>query len=428
MVEQETSLQEGKTKQSAQSKTQPLIPKLRFKEFDEEWIKITLGKVFTFKNGLNSDKNKYGSGIKFINVLDIINDQVITYDSIIGKVEVTAQELKKNEVIYGDILFQRSSETREEVGQANVYTDKNNSAVFGGFVIRGRKKIDYNPYFINYLLKTSSSRKEITTKSGGSTRYNVGQESLSQVFVTFPSLPEQQKIASFLSAVDEKIQQLTKKKSLLEQYKKGVMQQLFSGELRFKDENGEDFPDWEEKRLGEVLNQQIREVPKPSTKYLAIGIRSHVKGTFQKPDSDPNRIAMEKLFVVKENDLVVNITFAWEGAIAIVKKEDEGGLVSHRFPTYTFKKNQSTSEYFKHIIKDKKFRFTLDLISPGGAGRNRVMSKKEFVKIKWLFPIVEEQQKIADYLSAIDTKIETVNQQIEKTQAFKKGLLQQMFV
>jgi type I restriction enzyme S subunit len=217
------------TKQSHQS-----VPALRFNEFDGEWRETTLGNLFTFKNGLNSDKEKYGSGRKFINVLDIIGNDVITYDSIIGKVEVTEKELEKNEVIYGDVLFQRSSETREEVGQANIYVDENKSAVFGGFVIRGRKKEDYNPYFMNYLLKTSPARKEITTKSGGSTRYNVGQASLSEVIVNLTGVPEQQKIASFLSAVDEKIQQLTKKKALLEQYKKGVMQQLFSGQLRFK--------------------------------------------------------------------------------------------------------------------------------------------------------------------------------------------------
>ena len=78
-----------------------------------------------------------------MNVIDIIGNDVIKNDSIIGKVEITEKELEKNEVIYGDVLFQRSSETREEVGQANIYVDENKSAVFGGFVIRGRKKEDY---------------------------------------------------------------------------------------------------------------------------------------------------------------------------------------------------------------------------------------------------------------------------------------------
>jgi len=357
-------------------------PKLRFPEFEGEWKNIKLGELFSFKNGINADKEKYGSGVKFINVLDIINNHYITYNNILGSVEITEKEFEKNEVTYGDILFQRSSETREEVGQANVYLDKERSAVFGGFVIRGKKIADYQPIFMNYLLKTWLARKEITTRSGGSTRYNVGQDTLRKIVIYSTSISEQKKIASCLSKVGQKIQQLTRKKELLEQYKKGVMQKIFSRELRFKDDNGNNFSDWEEKQLSEFLIPTFREVPTPSKLYLAIGIRSHCRGTFQKPDSDPNAIAMEKLFLVRENDLIVNITFAWEGAIAMVKKEDDGGFVSHRFPTYTFDRSIVLNEFFKYVFVQKRFRFTLVLISPGGAGRNRVLSKKELLKIK----------------------------------------------
>jgi type I restriction enzyme S subunit len=99
--------------------------------------------------------------------------------------------------------------------------------------------------------------------------------------------------------------------------------------------------EWEEKRLGEFLIPTLREVPKPSKPYLALGIRSHFKGTFQKPDSDPDKIAMDTLYSLAEGDLIVNITFAWEGAVAIAK--NAGGL-SHRFPTYTF--NDIVTRFF----------------------------------------------------------------------------------
>ena len=145
-----------------------------------------------------------------------------------------------------------------------------------------------------------------------------------------------------------------------------------------------------------------------------------MKGSFQKPDFDPHSIAMETLYVVRHNDLIVNITFAWEGAIAIVKDEDDGGLVSHRFPTYTFNKNQAIHEYFRHVILQKRFKHMLDLISPGGAGRNRVMSKKEFLKLKWNMPCVDEQIKIADFLDTLDKKIDQVAEQIEQTEQFKR--------
>lgn len=402
------SLRGGTTKQSVDA-TRKRIPKLRFKEFEGEWKEITLGNLFTFKNGLNSDKEKYGTGIKFINVLDIIGNDVITNDSIIGRVEVSEKELEKNEVIFGDVLFQRSSETREEVGQANIYVDKNKNAVFGGFVIRGRKKQDYNPYFINYLLKTSSARKEITTKSGGSTRYNVGQESLSQVFVQLTTLPEQQKIASFLTAVDEKIQQLTKKKALLEQYKKGVMQQLFSGTLRFKDENGENFPEWEEKRLGDIAvksssNISANTIEENFGEYNIYGASGLLKKI--------NFFLEDKPFIsIVKDGAGVGRTLLCEANSSVLGTLD------------IIKPKSKVSLYFLYSILNN-VRFKKYMV---GSTIPHIYFK-DYSSEKIKIPCLEEQQKIAHYLSALDAKIETVNQQISKTQAFKKGLLQQLFV
>lgn len=419
-------------------KKNTLVPALRFKEFDGVWMENTLGNLFTFKNGLNSDKEKYGSGIKFINVLDIIGNNVITYDSIIGNVEVTDKELEKNEVIYGDVLFQRSSETREEVGQANIYVDKSNNAVFGGFVIRGRKKQDYDPYFINYLLKTSPARKEITTKSGGSTRYNVGQESLSQVFVTLPSLPEQQKIASFLSAVDEKIQQLTKKKELLEHYKKGVMQQLFSGKLRFKDAtstglsagNGKDFPDWEEKRLRDMLKMVVDNRGKtppiedegyPMIEINAVGSRSIKFSVISKFVSQNTFDTWFRKYL-KTGDIL----FSTVGATAIcsIYTGEKQAVIAQNLVGLRFKVEDSVFMFY--LLTEARNNHKFKRIEMGAVQPSVKVS--QMIDIKFKVPCFEEQQKIATYLSSIDTKIESVNQQITQTQTFKKGLLQQMFV
>jgi type I restriction enzyme S subunit len=386
-----------------------LVPALRFKEFEGEWRETTLGNLFTFKNGLNSDKEKYGSGTKFINVLDIIDEDVITYNSIIGKVEVTEKELEKNEIIYGDVLFQRSSETREEVGQANIYVDENKSAVFGGFVIRGRKKEDYNPYFMNYLLKTSAVRKEITTKSGGSTRYNVGQASLSEVFVNLTDVPEQQKIASFLSAVDEKIQQLTKKKALLEVYKKGVMQQLFSGQLRFKDENGNPYPDWEEKRLGEIS-----------------------KITTGSSNREDSGLDGEFTFFDRSKDIRTSSIYLFDGEAIIVPGEGQefipkyfiGKFDLHQRTYAIMNFENSISKFLFFYVHYHRHYFFRQAVGTTVKSLRLPMFKKMPVKL----PCIEEQQKIARYLSGIDTKIESVNNKITQTQTFKKGLLQQMFV
>lgn len=202
-----------------------------------------------------------------------------------------------------------------------------------------------------------------------------------------------------------------------------MIQEKKEPELRFTEFEKE----WEEKSLSKVLKLTLREVLKPESAFLSIGVRSHMKGTFHKPDSDPKQIALERLYLVKKDDLILNITFAWEGAIAIAKPEDDDGFVSHRFPTFTFKERESSPEYFQQIFLLRKFKALLSLISPGGAGRNRVLSKNEFLKQKWIFPSFEEQQKIASFLGTVDEKLAKLRQQKELLGKYKKGLMQCIF-
>lgn len=193
--------------------------------------------------------------------------------------------------------------------------------------------------------------------------------------------------------------------------------------LRFPEFEGE----WILRQFFEFLIPDFRDVPKPSEKYLALGVRSHGKGSFQKPGSEPEKIAMETLYEVHAHDLIVNITFAWEGAIAIAKPQDHGGLVSHRFPTYIFDRSHAIHDFFEYIIEDKRFRQTLDLISPGGAGRNRVLSKKSFINITHRLPKISEQQKIASFLGSIDEKIDQLSRKKALFEDYKKGCMQQIF-
>ena len=205
------------------------MPKLRFPEFQDsgEWEQKRLGELLEFKNGINASKEQYGKGTKFINVLDILQNEFITHEKIIGSVDVSDAIANKFSVNYGDILFQRSSETQEEVGTANVYLDRKKTATFGGFVIRGKKIAEYEPIFLNKLLKCQSIRNSISLKSGGSTRFNIGQETLSSIKIFLPLIPEQQKIADCLSSLDELIAAQTQAIDTLKTHKKGLMQQLF---------------------------------------------------------------------------------------------------------------------------------------------------------------------------------------------------------
>ena len=194
----------------------PNEPHLRFPEFHGEWEEHGLSEYLDFKNGLNPDSKRFGKGIKFISVMDILNNPVITYDCIRASVQATDAEMSSFSVENGDILFQRSSETLEDVGRANVYID-DKVAVFGGFVIRGKKKANYNPLFFRYLLSSPYARKRIIPMGAGAQHFNIGQEGLSKVLLNFPSIEEQTKIASLLHLLDERIATQSK---LIEDLKK----------------------------------------------------------------------------------------------------------------------------------------------------------------------------------------------------------------
>jgi type I restriction enzyme S subunit len=245
---------------------------------------------------------------------------------------------------------------------------------------------------------------------------------LKNIQLAIPPLPEQQKIAEILSTWDEAITNCKNTINTLKARNKGLAQQLLTGKKRLSG-----FTDkWETKPLSDLLIYTPREVDKPNKLFLALGLRSHGKGVFHKTDFDPNAIAMTKLFVVKENDLVVNITFAWEQAIAIASKEDEGGLVSHRFPTYVFNSKTATYNYFKFFVLQSFFKSMLELISPGGAGRNRVMSKKDFLKLEVKVPNIEEQTAISQVLETADQELKSYQAKLETLQLQKKGLMQQL--
>lgn len=184
--------------------------------------------------------------------------------------------------------------------------------------------------------------------------------------------------------------------------------------------------DWEKGILDDVLYNEQRSVEKPKEPYWRVGIRSHAKGTFHEYVENPETVDMDELYVVRENDLIINITFAWEHAVALADKNDDGLLVSHRFPTYVFKEGQNPV-FFKSVIIQKRFKELLALISPGGAGRNRVMSKKDFLHLPCNIPPFAEQQKIAEILMECDKVIELKQKLIDETKKLKKAFLSKMF-
>ncbi|HHY0567026.1 TPA: restriction endonuclease subunit S [Vibrio parahaemolyticus] len=423
------------------------VPKLRFGEFSEKWKAIELGKLMTFKNGINASKEQYGRGVKFINVTDIIENDYITYDRVVGSVDVEGKELEKNIVEYGDILFQRSSETREDVGQANVYLDKIKFATFGGFVIRGKKVGNFDSVFMNYLLKTRKARKEVTTKSGGSTRYNVGQSTLAAVNIDLPPcVSEQQKIASFLSKVDEKVALLTEKKDKLTEYKKGVMQQLFNGKweeqdglltfipptLRFKADDGSEFPDWDEKRLGKVFTRIRRKNKENNQNVLTISAQQGLVNQEKYFNKSVAAKDVTGYYLLENGDFAYNKSYSKGYPMGAIKRLNnyDKGVVSTLY--ICFGLNQGfVSDFFEHYFESGLQNRDLSKIAQEGARNHGLLniSVDEFFKdVKLLTPSHDEQLKIANFISAINQKIDLANSELEKAKEWKKGLLQQMFV
>ncbi|MCR9234344.1 MAG: restriction endonuclease subunit S [bacterium] len=422
-------------------------PALRFPSFKGHWLRRKLGDFLTFKNGINADKSKYGSGYKFVNVLDVMSDQPLNYDSIIGSVNVSESEFKKNEVTYGNILFQRSSETREDVGVSNVYLDNKRSATFGGFIIRGKQKeeTNYHPLFMWHLLKTCTARKEIIRLSGGSTRYNIGQESLESVSIYVTENPEEQeKIAESLGLVDEKLFQLEKKLDLLKQYKTGVLQKIFSQEIRFKDDHGNDFSDWKEKQFADVYDFQ-------KTNSLSRSCLNYESGDFQNIHYGDIHTKYHPQFYGHEEQVpfvnddcdVSNLTQCKKGDLVFADASEDYADVGKAIEIIELTKKPLLAGLHTFLVRPKN----RDEVVVGFSGylmrifavRRQIMrfaqgisvlgiSKTNLGKVTLLLPSPGEQKKIADFLTAIDDKIKMINQQVTQMRDFRRSLLQQMFV
>lgn len=196
--------------------------------------------------------------------------------------------------------------------------------------------------------------------------------------------------------------------------------------LRFRDEQGQEFPEWKKTRLGNLVCEDLIPVPTPTSEYIRLGLHNFNKGTFYEKVPAGKGLSVDTMYMVKKYHLIVNITFAWEGSITVTSAEDEGKLVSHRFPQYKFKENNNPI-FFRYMMSMKRFRFELGLASPGGAGRNRVLNKKQFMKIPVNIPSLPEQQKIADFLTTVDRQIDIQSQRVEAMKNRKKGLLQKIF-
>ena len=239
---------------------------------------------------------------------------------------------------------------------------------------------------------------------------------------------EQKKLVQFLNSVDNLILQLSEKKDSLNEYKKGIIQQVFKKNLRFTKKNGEKFPAWKSHSVKKILKRYSNPVKvKTNNHYKQIGIKSHGKGIFYKDAVTGESLGNKRVFWIQKDKLILNIVFAWERAISKTTINEEGMIASHRFPMYEPVKELLDLDFILYFFLTPAGKKLLELASPGGAGRNKTLGQTEFDKIKISLPILDEQIKISKFLQEIDKEINLISDRLEQTQLYKKGLLQKMF-
>jgi type I restriction enzyme S subunit len=373
----------------------------------------------------NVDKKFEGNEtpVFLCNYLDVYQNEYITSNLEFMRGSASEAEINKFSLRRGDVLITKDSETAADIASAAVVANEIQNLICGyHLAILRPDKERMDSFFLAKTLQHDRVHNQFVTKANGVTRYGLTLSVINNAAIPVPPLEEQYKIARILSTWDRAIERVQRLIEAKQRQKAKLVSQLLSGQIRFFGFQDE----WEQVKLGTFLHPKFRKVVKPAGAYLRLGIRSHGKGTFTSVVDDPETIALTHLFQARKDDLIVNITFAWEGAIALVGPDGDGALVSHRFPTYVFDTSKMLPEYFKHLMVTDRFFYELDLISPGGAGRNRVMNKGDFLKITVAVPDIEEQKKIAGVLGGMDEQIALLKKYLEKLKEQKKGLMQKL--
>ena len=246
--------------------------------------------------------------------------------------------------------------------------------------------------------------------------------------IPLPNKNEQYRVGNFLEILDNLITLHQRKYEQAKTLKKYMLQKMFPQDgMRVPEIRFAGFTDeWEQRKFGELVEKYEDPVETPTEGYMRLGIRSHAKGTFHSYVEKGKELEAAKMFRVAADKFIVNITFGWEHAVAITDENDAGKLVSHRFPQYSFIEGM-IPKFFRYLILDENFKHHLELSSPGGAGRNRVLKLSDMLEYKMSYPGSEEQKKIAKFFDNLDHLITLHQRRCEELREIKKYMLQNMF-
>ncbi|HCY7806358.1 TPA: restriction endonuclease subunit S [Staphylococcus aureus] len=402
------------------------VPELRFPGFEGEWEEKKVGELLEFKNGLNKGKEYFGSGSSIVNFKDVFNNRSLNTNNLTGKVNVNSKELKNYSVEKGDVFFTRTSEVIGEIGYPSVILNDPENTVFSGFVLRGRPKsgIDLiNNNFKRYVFFTNSFRKEMITKSSMTTRALTSGSAINKMKVIYPvSAKEQRKIGDFFSKLDRQIELEEQKLELLQQQKKSYMQKIFSQELRFKDENSEDYPHWENSKIEKYLKERNERSDKGQ--MLSVTINSGIIKFSELDRKDNSSKDKSNYKVVRKNDIAYNSMRMWQGASG---RSNYNGIVS---PAYTvlYPTQNTSSLFIGYKFKTHRMIHKFKINSQGLTSDTWNLKYKQLKNINIDIPVLEEQEKIGDFFKKMDILISKQKIKIEILEKEKQSFLQKMFL
>ncbi len=419
------------------------VPKLRFKEFSGEWKEKKFADIYDFfqTNSFSRALLNYESGdVKNIHYGDIhtkfksnffINKEEVPFIN----TEIDISKIKdENYCQIKDLIIADASEDYNDIGKAIEIIELNGEKLVAGLHtyiardIKNKMALGFGGYF----MQTHNIRLQMMKLATGISVLGISKSNLSNISLVIPSKKEQEKIASFLISIDTKIEQLIKKEQLLQQYKKSVMQKIFNQEIRFKDDDGSEFCEWEEKKLGNICKLQggfafkSEQFRKSGIPIIRISNISNINNYIDREnivyyDAIPN----DRNFSITNGDLIVAMSGATTGKASIYNLNEKAYL-NQRVGLFRANKDKLYYGYLVQFVFSKLFYRQLDTVLVAGAQPN--ISSKDIEDFKFNLPCLKEQIKIANFLSSIDSKIEQVQQHLNSTKEFKKALLQQMFV
>ncbi len=386
-----------------------------------DWDVKALGELFDFKNGINAGKESYGKGVKFINVMEVIYHDYIFPEMIPGSVQISDEQKKLYLVKDGDVLFNRTSETIEEIGLSAVFNG-NEEVVFGGFVIRGRPIVNaLDNIYKRYCLRSTIVRNQIIKGGQGAVRTNIGQGDLSQINIPLPPLPEQHAIAQVLSTADAAINTTEKLIAQKELRKKWLMQQLLTGKKRLKGFGGE----WKEIHIRDVAKEiSIRN---KCDKQLTVLSCTKYDGLVPSLEYFGRKIFADDLStykIVPRNHFAYATNHIEEGSIGYQEILDEA-LIS---PMYTVFKTDKTvnDNFFYNLLKSHPLIYQYQNRMEGSIDRRGGLRWDGFSIIKIKLPSYEEQTAIAQVLQVAYKEIRLLKAKADKLRNQKRGLMQQL--